>query len=785
MKPMQFEASGLPARFGQGLVGVVGVLALCLSAACSDRKSPDARPDSPPLQVQGVSSTAPLPMTPVVIEASGIDPAQLVTITYEFADGTRDTEAALRVSADGRQVVAAVPLGMNAESGLPAPAEVRMRLSQGARTSEGVLLKVQDLPAVAAYGVAPGAISRAFLVFRAAQLSEQINVLQSLRIVTHSTIDVESVLGRLIARRDATLLAVAEVDRVVANPDTVVPAGSLPGGEQVVFDRHALEIMDRVLGLYLSQLAIRTDALAQAGLAGSEARPSEFAGQRAARIASVLMHSVASDARAAPNEKTMVELLETFKAAESARQISTGILDAEVSCREGRASVCASDVAGALGAGVSSFGDAQAKAAGTNAAALRSAHLVGAVGAVVSAADATVQAYRGLGRFALAASRRDGAAMDEALRDLNGLDKLQLYSATVGLVLGLPAVAAITFSMPAVGAASALVTLVASVESDYESSVAAEEAQGLRSLAQAASLAARSSATLLEVRGDLVPGERPIPAIGNVAVGGFGGADGSNEMTVDVFAYPGGRFTGYLPLGVAGTDYSRMWFVAKDLVAGVESGSALVDLTGVNEGAPVTIPSIRSNACQMSVSGTIPEFGAEGGSGTLSVSPTAENCAWSAQGSGFVSLPNSRRAGPGGVTFVVNRNSTSAARSATIVVAGKNFVVHQAAPPAAAPACTYVYSEWEACQPDDRQHRSLVSARPEGCQGTPALEQACTFVPPVCKVSTCFNACMEAWLSCDDACPSTPQTGLPCLNRCASAFNACPSNTNTSTCTCY
>ena len=46
-------------------------------------------------------------------------------------------------------------------------------------------------------------------------------------------------------------------------------------------------------------------------------------------------------------------------------------------------------------------------------------------------------------------------------------------------------------------------------------------------------------------------------------------------------------------------------------------------------------------------------------------------------------------------------------------------------------ACTYTYSEWSACS-SGKQTRTVTKAEPEGCAGTPVLEQACEVVnlPP-------------------------------------------------------
>jgi len=44
-------------------------------------------------------------------------------------------------------------------------------------------------------------------------------------------------------------------------------------------------------------------------------------------------------------------------------------------------------------------------------------------------------------------------------------------------------------------------------------------------------------------------------------------------------------------------------------------------------------------------------------------------------------------------------------------------------------ACTYTYSDWSACGAGGTQTRTVVSATPAGCTGTPVLSQQCT--PPI------------------------------------------------------
>ena len=44
--------------------------------------------------------------------------------------------------------------------------------------------------------------------------------------------------------------------------------------------------------------------------------------------------------------------------------------------------------------------------------------------------------------------------------------------------------------------------------------------------------------------------------------------------------------------------------------------------------------------------------------------------------------------------------------------------------------CVYTYSAWGACQSNGAQTRTVLTATPAGCTGTPILSQSCIYVPP-------------------------------------------------------
>lgn len=83
-------------------------------------------------------------------------------------------------------------------------------------------------------------------------------------------------------------------------------------------------------------------------------------------------------------------------------------------------------------------------------------------------------------------------------------------------------------------------------------------------------------------------------------------------------------------------------------------------------------------------------------------------------------------------------------------------------------ACTYTYSAWSACQPDGTQTRSVVSATPAGCTGTPMLTQACTYTAPTCTYTySAWGACQPDGTQSRTVISAAPAgcTGTPRLSQ--------------------
>jgi hypothetical protein len=135
----------------------------------------------------------------------------------------------------------------------------------------------------------------------------------------------------------------------------------------------------------------------------------------------------------------------------------------------------------------------------------------------------------------------------------------------------------------------------------------------------------------------------------------------------------------------------------------VAANSASVDRTGtVSIGSRTFTVDQDAAPCSFAISPDSQALGASGGTGAITVVTTA-GCTWSASsGASWVTISNgTNRSGTGTVSFTAAANTTGSARTATLTVAGKSFVVSEPSP-----SCSFSVSPL------------LVSAAPGGGSGT-------------------------------------------------------------------
>ncbi|WP_242343506.1 cytochrome c [Anaeromyxobacter terrae] len=114
--------------------------------------------------------------------------------------------------------------------------------------------------------------------------------------------------------------------------------------------------------------------------------------------------------------------------------------------------------------------------------------------------------------------------------------------------------------------------------------------------------------------------------------------------------------------------------------------------------------------------------------------------------SGTITITNRET---GGIIFTAPRSDLASGEFHP-----ENLPTGTVPPPA---QCTYTYSEWGACQSDGTQTRTVVSASPSSCTGTPILSQPCTSTPPPPPppVTTCTSFTYSGWGACQ---PDSTQT---------------------------
>lgn len=217
--------------------------------------------NAPMLSIVSVSNSSPMALTPLYITTSGLDTTQPVSIQLSNNSGYSTVLTAMRVQASG-VISVAVPLYINPATGKTDSLSVSLTISQGTLTSTAVPLSIQDIPALSVYGTSLGTISRAFFNYQEIALGRMLNSLQAIQALpqTPSTVNTMTAQQHLSAQLMNMIEARNNIDQVVTNNSTAISVGTLSDGTQVNFDSNSVEIMDRVLGMYLNLLQTAVNA---------------------------------------------------------------------------------------------------------------------------------------------------------------------------------------------------------------------------------------------------------------------------------------------------------------------------------------------------------------------------------------------------------------------------------------------------------------------------------------------------------------------------------------------
>ena len=220
------------------------------------------------LAITSVSSATPTALTPLALQTSGLDPDQAFTVTLSNPSGYDNTLNPIRSASDGT-VVVAVPLYLDPSTGSTAALTASVQISQGAATSNAVSLSIADIPASASYGVSPGAISRAFLLSQAIYLGITENALQAMGALATSSTDTTTVQEHLLQQQAGAIEASDNIDLIGSGARASLSIGTAGDGTAIVFNAASVDIMDRIVAMYLQSIGYLPSAIyGPAALAG-------------------------------------------------------------------------------------------------------------------------------------------------------------------------------------------------------------------------------------------------------------------------------------------------------------------------------------------------------------------------------------------------------------------------------------------------------------------------------------------------------------------------------------
>ena len=185
-----------------------------------------------------------------------------------------------------------------------------------------------------------------------------------------------------------------------------------------------------------------------------------------------------------------------------------------------------------------------------------------------------------------------------------------------------------------------------------------------------------------------------------------------------------------IPSGCAwSASSSAAWVTIASAASG--TGGATIRLaisanTGAARSATITAAGAHATvdqaagapSCSYALSPTSQAITADGGNGSFTIT-TASGCAWSASsGVPWISVTTTSGSGSGSVSFSVQANTTSAARTGTISAGGQTFTINQAAP--APPPCTYSINPTSQDVTADGGSGSFALTTGSGCSWTTA-----------------------------------------------------------------
>jgi hypothetical protein len=228
-----------------------GGLALEL-AGCGGGGGP-AQSSAQSLSITGASTMTPTAMTPLSLAMAGLDTTQPFTVNISYGNGQTVQAVPTRVDSSTGVIVVTTPLYLDMTTGKTSAFNIGVQVIQGAKSSGVLSLQVLDMPQSADYGAGLGEISRNFFNYLTLGLARSLSFYQALQALPGSA-DTSVLRQALQQRLVSTIEMRSNIDNIVAGTQTDIGAGTLPDGTPVMFTADSVDMMDRLLGLYLQAL---------------------------------------------------------------------------------------------------------------------------------------------------------------------------------------------------------------------------------------------------------------------------------------------------------------------------------------------------------------------------------------------------------------------------------------------------------------------------------------------------------------------------------------------------
>lgn len=540
-----------------------------------------------------LSTTSPLPLSPITINTSGVDPNSLSTISLQFSDssGFSVTESPISVNTSGSMMIAGVPLYVSPSTGTTGPDTMSLVLTQGSKSSPPVTVNVQDLPSVSSYGATPGQISHATLVLEAMMIGRRLNQLQAFQALPGNTVETtqaQSTLGQLLS---SAISARSDVDGVTAKPSLVVPTGAtLPNGSPIQFDQTALDMMDRINGLLVSEVFTASPPASPSARRRRTSRRPAIA--RSGRVQRNTATDIFTGIDLITNIPGYEQAILAAYNANGFNIYTAGIYAKALSQTIGTSLAYSSLAPGgeALGAYGAIF------------------NMLPTLGMFLGSDTAWIQAWINGDTATMATAE---SAMQEGQADFYA-NMLGLYAAGVPNSQTLSEIAGLATGSAGASTVAGLVTAWAQLQNGSQGDqIAPIDLQSI----PLSNTTPPSSPTqgIATVDGTITVPDQGISTpqselefccINDLAIIGIVDADGDFEF--------------FMPLGVASTNYSNLTLNAINPLTGGILGSETVDLSGLDTTTPIAIPTLTTSSTPPPTSGfQLTTFTSGGGQGTV------------------------------------------------------------------------------------------------------------------------------------------------------------------------